>query len=55
MATHFSILAGKNPTERGISVDLVGHSPQGRKESDMTECPHTHTQLGKLTWELPAV
>ena len=43
MATHFSILAGKNPTERGISVDLVGHSPQGRKESDMTECTHTHT------------
>ena len=24
-------------------MSLVGYSPWGLKESDMTECPHTHT------------
>ena len=33
MATHFSILAGKMPWQRG----LVGYSPQRHKESDMTK------------------
>ena len=33
MATHPSILAWENPMDRS----LVGYSPWGRKESDMTE------------------
>ena len=32
MAIHSSILAGKIPGQKS----LVGYSPQGRKESDMT-------------------
>ena len=32
MATHCSVLAGKSRGQRG----LVGYSPWGRKESDMT-------------------
>ena len=48
MATHSSILAWRIPGQRS----LVGYSPWGRKESDMTEwqacvqvraCMHTHT------------
>ena len=34
MATHSSILAWRNPHGQR---SLVGHSPQGHKESDMTE------------------
>ena len=38
MATHSSILARKIPrTEWNIYYTLVGYSPWGRKESDMTE------------------
>ena len=33
MATHSSILAGKNTWQRS----LVGYSPEGHKESDPTE------------------
>ena len=33
MAAHFSILAGESYGQRS----LAGYSPQGRKESDMTE------------------
>ena len=39
MATHSSILAWKFPW----TEDLVGHSPWGCKESDMTECIHPYT------------
>ena len=38
MATHASILAWKIPWTRS----LVGYSPKGRKESDMTERLSTH-------------
>ena len=34
MATHSSVLAWRIPMDRGA---LVGYSPQGRKELDMTE------------------
>ena len=37
MATHPSILAGKNPTDRGA---WRACSPRGRKESDTTKCTH---------------
>ena len=41
MATHSSILAGEIPwTEQS----LAGYSPWGRKELEMTEHTHTHTQ-----------
>ena len=33
--THFSILTGESHGQR----NLVGHSPEGCKESDMTEVP----------------
>ena len=44
MATHSSILAGKFQGQRS----LVGYSPWGHRESDMTEqithaCTRTHT------------
>ena len=38
MATHSSILAGESHGQRS----LVGYSPWGRKESDMTERLHFH-------------
>ena len=41
MATHSSILAWKIPWAKEIWQD-----PWGRKESDMTEDIHTHTQPG---------
>ena len=40
MATHSSILAWKSHGQR----NLVGCSPWGRKESDMTERLHFHFQ-----------
>ena len=39
MATHSSILPGKYHGQRS----LVGYSPWGCKESDMTELAHTYT------------
>ena len=36
VATHSSVLAGESHGQRG----LVGYSPRGRKESDMTERTH---------------
>ena len=39
MATYSSIFAGKSHGQR----TLVGYSPWGCKESDVTECTHTHT------------
>ena len=38
MATHCSILAWKTPR----TEELVGYSPWGRKESDITEHLHFH-------------
>ena len=38
MATHSSILPGESHGQRS----LVGYSPRGRKESDMTERLHFH-------------
>ena len=50
MATHSSILAWRIPW---IERSLVGYSPQGRKELDMTEQLHslsfTLERLGGLT------
>ena len=41
MATHSSILAGDSQEQRS----LVGYSPWGRRESDMTKpTSHTHTE-----------
>ena len=40
MTTHFSILAG----ESHVLKNLVGYSPQGHKESDMTEVTE-HTSI----------
>ena len=40
MATHSSILACRVHMDRGA---LVGYSPWGRKESNMTEPPSTYT------------
>ena len=41
MATHSSILAWKIPGKnRSPQKSLVGYSPWGRNESDMTEWPH---------------
>ena len=56
MTTHSSILAWKVPwTEEpgGLQRRLVGYSPGGHKESDMTERLSTHTHLNKShrTWE----
>ena len=51
MATHSSILAGKLHGR----TSLVGYSPWGRKESDMTERLHFHFLLSlslKLEWKL---
>ena len=60
MATHFSILAWRNPVNRGV----VGYSPWDHKESDTTEqvstaqhsyimsrdsCIHTHTHTHTQT------
>ena len=39
MATHSSILAWRIPW----TESLVGYTPQGHKESDMTEATYTHT------------
>ena len=45
MATHSSFLPGKFHGQRG----LVGYSPWGCKESDMTEqLTHTHTYTHNL-------
>ena len=44
MATHSSILAWKIPGKRG----LVGYSPWGHKESDMSEPLSTHTMMELL-------
>ena len=41
MATHSSTLAGKSHGQRS----LVGYSPLGRKESDMTERLHFHFMI----------
>ena len=41
IAPHFSILAWKIPR----TEDLVGYSPWGRKELDMTELLSTHTSV----------
>ena len=43
MATHSSILAWKIPWMEG----LVGYSPWGRKESDMTERTHSEEEKKK--------
>ena len=43
MATHSSILAWEVPWTGGP----VGYSPLGHKESDKTECAHTHTHTSK--------
>ena len=52
MVTEPSILAGE-------SMDLVGYSPQGRKESDTTEqlsvCTHTHTHTHTHIQDAPVV
>ena len=40
MVTHSSLLVGKSHGQRS----LEGYSPWSRKESDMTEHTHTHTQ-----------
>ena len=42
MTTHSSILALKNP--HGLRT-LLGYSPWGRKNSDMTEQLSTHTHM----------
>ena len=42
MATHSSILPGKFPGERS----LVGYSPRGHKESDMTNQGHRQRKAG---------
>ena len=39
MATHSSILAGESHGQRSLARD----SPEGRKESDVTERLSTHT------------
>ena len=44
MATHSSILPGESHGQRG----LVGYSPLGLKESDMTEQWSTHELLQHL-------
>ena len=44
MATHCSTLAWKIPWTEG----LVGYSPWGHKESDMTEPLHYTTKRGKF-------
>ena len=51
MATHSSILAWRIPG----TEDLVGYSPWGRKESDMTErLTHIHSLIkAKVTRDLP--
>ena len=46
MATHSSILAWKIPWME----ELVGYSPWGRKESDMTEPLHFHFQPSAETF-----
>ena len=55
MATHCSILPWRLPMNRDI---LVGYSPRGHKESDITERlsthihhTHTHTHTHTLLWE----
>ena len=49
MATHSDILAGEYHGQKS----LVGYSPRGRKESDMTDkhnliCAHTHTNTAVI-------
>ena len=45
MAIHSSILAGEFHGQRS----LVGYSPWGRKESDMTErLTHTHIEIKRI-------
>ena len=44
MATHSSILPGKSHGQRS----LVGYSPRGCKESDMTECTQYTLKNGIL-------
>ena len=56
-ATHSSILAWKIPGKE----ELVGYSPESRKESDTTEQVSTHNQkkkngeLAAYAWGLPLV
>ena len=47
MATHCSILPWEIPWTRS----LEGHSPWGHKESGMTECLYTLSEIIKLSEE----
>ena len=49
MATHSSTLAWRKSHGQRT---LVGYSPQGRKESDMTERLHFHFHVSTTQWQL---